>query len=182
MRVRPSHIHLRQTHNARHCRSVACSFTTPPVRFCVCAGAFVYARSPELPVELEDRVARVARSNGLDPNKFCKIRNACFLDPPKPSLTEPAGMALAEPQSVWRRWTPSRLGQKVGQLSSAVRQELSDWFEDPSTTSDWLIRQQERVVLRDSTMLPSTAVQQPPASSPPPSPSILARQNGIYDD
>lgn len=143
------------------------------------AGAFVYSRTPELPAELEDRVARVARSNGLDPNKFCKIRNACFREPP-PSLTQPAGMALsAEAGNGGRKWfaMPSFLGQKVIQLTSLVTQELTDWFEDPSTTSDWLMQQQERMVLRDSTVMPSTAAATAPLP-PSDAASILAVKDG----
>ena len=47
-------------------------------------------------------------------------------------------------------WLKARalwLPQQVSELTAAVTRELDDWFEDPTTTSDWLIRQQERMVM-----------------------------------
>lgn len=107
-------------------------------------------------------IAQVARANGLDPSKFCKIRNTCFRDPPTGPLTaaldaDPAGMRLVtvpapplfSPAGV-RAWAKARVAwfpQAVSELTARVNMELEDWFEDPIATSDWLIRQQERVVL-----------------------------------
>ncbi len=118
-------------------------------------GAFVYARTPELPQELMPSVSRVARANGLDPTKFCKIRNTCFR--PEPLATGPSGLKLVTvppppPNSLagMKAWAKSRVDwvpQQITQLSAAVNQELQDWFEDPIQTSDWLIKQQERMVM-----------------------------------
>ena len=38
------------------------------------------------------------------------------------------------------------LGQGFLQSTSSVANELSDWFDDPSVLSDWLLEQQERMV------------------------------------
>jgi len=123
-------------------------------------GAFVYARTPELPPELMPAVSQVARANGLDPTKFCKIRNTCFRPDAPPlvaagTLSSVDGMKLAAaapPTSLagMKDWITARalwLPQQVSELTAAVNRELDDWFEDPTTTSDWLIRQQERMIM-----------------------------------
>ena len=117
-------------------------------------------------------ISKVARENGLDPSKFCKIRNTCFAE--SSLSTEPAGMKTLASQSGgassvttavkapaalregggggWRSAATNRvmwLPQKLIQLTTFMNQEWQDWFEDPIETSDWLIRQQERVVLAD---------------------------------
>jgi hypothetical protein len=107
-------------------------------------------------------IAQVARANGLDPSKFCKIRNTCFREPSAGPLTaaldaDPAGMKLVtvpppppfSPAGV-KAWVKARVAwfpQAVGELTARVNMELEDWFEDPIATSDWLLKQQERVVL-----------------------------------
>lgn len=107
-------------------------------------------------------IAQVARANGLDPSKFCKIRNTCFREPPTGPLTasldaDPAGMRLVtvppppplSPAGI-KAWVKGRVAwfpQAVSGLTARVNAELEDWFEDPIATSDWLIRQQERMVL-----------------------------------
>jgi hypothetical protein len=39
------------------------------------------------------------------------------------------------------------LGQKFFQASNAIAEELADWFEDPAIVSDWLVKQQQRIIL-----------------------------------
>jgi hypothetical protein len=83
------------------------------------------------------------QEKGLDPTKFCKIRNACFASAPvgvasSSSSSSPAPQAKA-PHLF--------LAQKIIQLTSFVTQEIDDWFEDPAATSDWLIKQQVRIIL-----------------------------------
>merc|ERR1711943_160427 len=41
---------------------------------------FIYSRSTSLSPTVLPDVYKVARANKLDPTKFCKIRNTCFLD------------------------------------------------------------------------------------------------------
>jgi hypothetical protein len=147
-------------------------------------GAFVYARTPELPPELMPAVSRVAREKGLDPTKFCKIRNACFASAPvgvasSSSSSSPAPQAKA-PHLF--------LAQKIIQLTSFVTQEIDDWFEDPAATSDWLIKQQERMVLIDqgspvkgakktAAVVKAVVKPDPPPPTPPPSyADLLARE------
>jgi len=40
------------------------------------------------------------------------------------------------------------IGQRFFQASEAVGKELADWFEDPEILSDWLVSQQQRMVLQ----------------------------------
>ena len=40
-------------------------------------GAFVYAREPALPAAAKDHVYALARDAGMDPAKFCAVRNDC---------------------------------------------------------------------------------------------------------
>lgn len=42
------------------------------------SGAFVYARSPELSPQALAHVYAIAKEAGMEPDKFCRIRNACF--------------------------------------------------------------------------------------------------------
>lgn len=121
-------------------------------------GAFVYARTPELPPELMSSISRVARANGLDPTKFCKIRNACFrpdAPPLEAGTSSPVdGMKLTTvaPTSFagikgWLKTRALWLPRQVSELKAAMTRELDDWFEDPTKTSDWLMRQQERMIM-----------------------------------
>lgn len=132
----------------------------PPQRLPASPGAFVYARTPELPPALMPHIAQVARANGLDPSRFCKIRNTCFREPPALTASldaEPTAMKLVtvpsppplSPAGI-KAWAKARMAwfpQAVGELTARVNMELEDWFEDPIATSEWLIRQQERMVL-----------------------------------
>lgn len=125
-------------------------------------GAFVYARTPELPPVLMPIVSKVARENGLDPTKFCKIRNTCFKDTESLLATNSraklpsSNFALAGRDRV-SSWFPG--WHWMAQLSGTISQEFSDWFEDPSKTSDWLIGQQERMILTDDPNLIPNSLQ-----------------------
>ena len=41
-------------------------------------GAFVYARTPELPKDAMPSIYKVAREAGMDPTRFCCVDNTCF--------------------------------------------------------------------------------------------------------
>ena len=43
-------------------------------------GAFIYARSPELTPQIQMYANELISSSGLNPNKFCIIRNQCFAE------------------------------------------------------------------------------------------------------
>jgi len=112
-------------------------------------------------------VFRVARENGLDPSKFCKIRNTCFDRPAAlvatgPSSTSSSSNAISRSSSSSssssssRKEGPFQQGlQAMAQLSTMVSQEFSDWFEDPMKTSDWLVGQQERMVFEGPDLVPN---------------------------
>mmetsp|Transcript_42905 Transcript_42905/g.134632 ORF Transcript_42905/g.134632 Transcript_42905/m.134632 type:complete len:597 (-) Transcript_42905:1037-2827(-) len=111
-------------------------------------GAFVYSREPTLNAKYEPAVAAAAKQVGLDITNFCRIKNACFLDEDNPYGPEPevgAGMAKAK--------VATRAGGKKGlfpifEMTRNVAEELGDWFGDPTIVADWLLAQQERVVLQ----------------------------------
>jgi VDE lipocalin domain len=46
------------------------------------SGAFIYSRSKELSSESLQKVYEIAKTAGMDPNQFCRIRNGCFVDEP----------------------------------------------------------------------------------------------------
>ena len=46
------------------------------------------------------------------------------------------------------------LGQKFFRVTQAIAAELSDWFQDPEYLSDWLVSQQEHMVLEQPLVLP----------------------------
>ena len=131
-------------------------------------GAFLYSRSPKMGAG-DVKVAQdlISRS-GLNPNDFCMIKNACFLNDDgskNEKVTKfgdvmksqsassgstapaPAQFAMDNSPSIRKEKTPFWfLGQGFLQSTSSVANELSDWFDDPSVLSDWLLEQQERMV------------------------------------
>jgi len=59
-------------------------------------GAFVYSRSKELEPESMKRVYSIAKEAGMDPEKFCRIRNGCFND----ETTSEKQLPPASPESI----------------------------------------------------------------------------------
>jgi hypothetical protein len=104
-------------------------------------GAFLYSRSVHMTPESIEAGRSIIRRAGLDPNKFCLIRNQCFLRNEKEENAELKKLASNEENNYW--W----LGQKFFKATEAVASELSDWFQDPEYLSDWLVSQQEHMVL-----------------------------------
>ena len=135
-----------------------------------CAGAFLYSRSRDLSPAQMLVAADVIRGAGLDPNDFCKVRNTCFLQQQQGATTsatttttvaaatskgESSSISLASVGSLGdEEDIPDKevpfwfLGQRFFKASRAVAQELADWFEDPTLVSDWLVSQQEKMVLQ----------------------------------
>lgn len=40
------------------------------------------------------------------------------------------------------------VGQKFFKASTVIASELADWFQDPAIVSEWLVSQQQRMVLQ----------------------------------
>ena len=51
------------------------------------------------------------------------------------------------PQSAPGTPQPPPPGQRFFQATNSVAQELSDWFQDPALLSDWLVQQQQRMII-----------------------------------
>jgi len=128
-------------------------------------GAFLYNRSPKMGPD-SVRVARdLIDRSGLNPNDFCMIKNTCFLNNNKNDNKDDSikfGSVLNNQQKnkqddkyamdsspiIKDQKTPFWfLGQGFLQSTSNVASELSDWFEDPAILSDWLLEQQERMII-----------------------------------
>lgn len=99
----------------------------------------MYSRTPSLSPYAVVMAARMIKSAGLNPADFCIIRNQCFLT----SDGNPT-VPFKNPADESPFWF---IGQKFFRASTAVAQELADWFEDPAMLSDWLVKQQQRSIL-----------------------------------
>ncbi|KAK3275493.1 hypothetical protein CYMTET_16381 [Cymbomonas tetramitiformis] len=91
-------------------------------------GAFVYSRTPELPDEAIPAVYASIREAGLDPDKFCRINNKCFREPP----------AEHQPSTVSGGSSPASTLDRKGPLG-----DLGDYLENPRPFSKWQLSQQE---------------------------------------
>ena len=90
-------------------------------------------------------------ASGLNPTDFCIIRNQCFLQ--SADTATGTGQDGSADSSLEAKAKPSNvpfwyIGQRFFQDTSKVAAELSDWFDDPTLLSDWLLDQQERMVFQ----------------------------------
>mmetsp|Transcript_25172 Transcript_25172/g.42126 ORF Transcript_25172/g.42126 Transcript_25172/m.42126 type:complete len:513 (-) Transcript_25172:408-1946(-) len=109
-------------------------------------GSFLYSRSREMSPAALKQAAEIIKRAGLNPNDFCIVRNQCFLND-KPGSSSSAGatnLASANKDDSAPYWF---LGQNFFKATKSVATELADWFEDPAIVSDWLVSQQEHMVL-----------------------------------
>lgn len=119
---------------------------------------------------------------GMDPSKFCVIRNQCFLhdDVQDQGREQGQGGDRDSRSRSTRRSLPTQLqtqsqSQDLGadtakpkeqsnsfwnilHATEVVTGELADWFEDPTILSEWLVSQQvkmtpEQTVVRYCTVL-----------------------------
>jgi len=128
---------------------------------CHYTGAFLYSKHPSIsPQELQIAM-KVISDSGLNPNDFCIIKNQCFmksesLEKEKTNtLTSDSTIAsTALSSSAIYDDDPRRdelfwyLGQRFFQVTNTIATELADWFQDPQLLSDWLVSQQEHMVLQ----------------------------------
>jgi len=117
------------------------------------SGAFVYARTPEVPEESMESIYRLARDAGMDPTKFCRIRNACFLE----SKNEAEASAAIEEMalSVAASGSPS-VGEDIRRFTTSIDAPLQlkaralwydvlDYIEDPHDAAKWMFNQQVKM-------------------------------------
>jgi len=127
-------------------------------------GAFVYVRTPTLPQSIVPELTQVAERAKLKLADFCVIDNDKVgrrQDGERERERERGGMRLARTtgkaakEDIDRdanlRWFTSRSiplwNYRFFELTRLLAEEFSDWFEDPSITSQWLVEQQRRVIL-----------------------------------
>jgi hypothetical protein len=115
-------------------------------------GAFLYSRSRSLTSAVFAEAADIIKRAGLDPNSFCIIRNQCFLSDPetrRSSTTLPLTDSSSDSPSIKSRKSPFWfVGQNFFDVTKAMAAELADWFDDPAILSEWLLSQQQRMVLQ----------------------------------
>eukprot|EP00617_Octactis_speculum_P016727 CAMPEP_0185748102 /NCGR_PEP_ID=MMETSP1174-20130828/6763_1 /TAXON_ID=35687 /ORGANISM="Dictyocha speculum, Strain CCMP1381" /LENGTH=483 /DNA_ID=CAMNT_0028423601 /DNA_START=90 /DNA_END=1538 /DNA_ORIENTATION=- len=100
-------------------------------------GAFVYARTPELPKETMASVYEIAQQAGLNPTKFCKIQNQCFDDPNSAYNLQGtnADAALSSRHPV--------------EDKPAFWYDVLDYTENPSESARWMFNQQQKMTWED---------------------------------
>ena len=113
-------------------------------------GAFVYARTPEVPKEALPSIYKMAEEAGFDPSAFCRVRNSCGMPKPGlgPELIGVPGVLADEPSASAR---PA--GEPAPQLPSnplvlsslQLWYELTDYLEDPHYAGSYILEQQERM-------------------------------------
>ena len=82
-------------------------------------GAFVYSRTKELSPESMQKVYKIAKDAGMNPDQFCRIRNGCFSD--ETIVSEPQS-GLGSPTNPFRGILAStRISQLLGVESVAAR-------------------------------------------------------------
>jgi hypothetical protein len=82
-------------------------------------GAFVYSRTKELSPESMQKVYKIAKDAGMDPDQFCRIRNGCFVD--ETIVAEPKA-GLGSPSDPFRGILAStKIFQLLGVESVAAR-------------------------------------------------------------
>lgn len=120
------------------------------------SGAFVYARTPELPAEAMASVYRTAREAGMEPDRFCRIRNACFLPPDDAGETSSSPAAALASVSLagsgsdedQRRFTTS-LDAPLSLRMRSMWYDVLDYIEDPHEAARWMFDQQQQMIWKE---------------------------------
>jgi hypothetical protein len=105
-------------------------------------GAFVYARTASLSPSSMEIAKNLIKNSGLNPDEFCLIHNQCF-DKQEDEI-EKQRLKKEEKYENAPFWY---LGQRFFQGTKMAATELADWFQDPEILSEWLVNQQERMIL-----------------------------------
>jgi len=113
-------------------------------------GAFVYARTPEVPRQALPSIYKLAEEAGFDPSTFCKVKNSCGRNLPElgPELIGVPGVLADTPGPNARSQNDiqPQLPQNPLVLSSLqIWYELTDYLEDPHYAGSYILQQQERM-------------------------------------
>jgi hypothetical protein len=107
------------------------------------SGAFVYSRSPELAPDAMASVYRIAREAGLDPTKFCRIRNACF------DKSAASSSVLADRDDggdVDLRHFLASIQAPLKLRLQTMIYDVLDYINDPHEAARWMFDQQRQVI------------------------------------
>jgi hypothetical protein len=146
-------------------------------------GSFVYSRTHTLsPTDME-AAKKLITEAGMDPSKFCVIRNQCFLhddvqgqeqgqrqggdhDSSRSRSTRRSLATQLQTQSQTQSQTQLQgLGADTAKpkepnsfwnimhAAEVVTGELADWFEDPAILSEWLVSQQVKMTPEQTVLL-----------------------------
>ncbi|KAJ1633841.1 hypothetical protein T492DRAFT_977415 [Pavlovales sp. CCMP2436] len=112
-------------------------------------GAFVYARTPEVPAEALASIYRIAQDAGLDPSTFCKVKNSCGVQMLGPELIGVEGV-LADDMPPGMRAGGAAVAPQLPQnplvfSSLQIWYELTDYLEDPHYAGSYILQRQERM-------------------------------------
>jgi len=110
-------------------------------------GAFVYARTPELPQNALPSIYKIARESGLDPTRACCIDNSCFNNAPveaeapnRPLFTPVAEAGTLEDAMTSTPSAPAAPAAPLG--GSNVLRDIAELLEDPKPPAEKLFARQ----------------------------------------
>jgi len=111
-------------------------------------GAFVYARSPELPRDAMSSIYKIAREAGMDPTRFCCIDNKCFSAPSDATAQPPPFTPIAEAADSVPASAPGAQASLGALLPTSVRQlavDVSEYLEDPKPYGNMIFGKQRQM-------------------------------------
>ena len=100
-------------------------------------GAFVYSRSKELEPESMKKVYSIAKEAGMEPEKFCKIRNGCFNE----EISQERQVSPSSPESIPFRGIMA--STKVSELLGVEAVSARDYIGNPGSVTQELQPQQK---------------------------------------
>jgi hypothetical protein len=110
-------------------------------------GAFLYSRTHTLSASDMEAAKKLIFDSGLDPTKFCVIRNQCFLNENDAKSPKGRKAAQQELEAAKGQATPFwYIGQNFFRATEVIAGELADWFDDPAILSEWLVSQQVKMM------------------------------------
>lgn len=143
-------------------------------------GSFVYSRTHSLSPSDMDAAKKLITEAGMDPSKFCVIRNQCFLHDDVQGQEQGQGgdHGISRSRSTRRSSATQLQTQSPSQTqlqalgadtakpkeqpnsfwnilhaTEVVTGELADWFEDPTILSEWLVSQQVKMTPEQTVLL-----------------------------
>lgn len=141
-------------------------------------GSFVYSRTHTLSPSDMEAAKKLITEAGMDPSKFCVIRNQCFLHDDvqgqgqeqggdhDPSRSRSTRRSLATQLQSQSQAQAQALGADTAKpkeqpnsfwnilhATEVVTGELADWFEDPTILSEWLVSQQVKMTPEQTVLL-----------------------------